>query len=135
MNLYEPRQLADSMRVVRKNTIATAEDIPEAACSPRARSASSLFPRFSIWSRDSPAPANNTPRRFFRKHPPRQRETEMKTYPIVALFIALLLTGCAMGPNYQRPAVQTPLSFRAPEPSSAAQGESLADLQWFEVFK
>src|SRR5918996_4958557 len=29
MNLYEPRQLADSMRVVRKNTIAIAEDIPE----------------------------------------------------------------------------------------------------------
>jgi len=30
MNLYEPRQLADGMRVVRKNTIAIAEDIPEA---------------------------------------------------------------------------------------------------------
>jgi hypothetical protein len=29
MNLYEPRQLADSMRVVRENTIAIAEDIPE----------------------------------------------------------------------------------------------------------
>ena len=29
MNLYEPKQLADSMRVVRKNTIAIAEDIPE----------------------------------------------------------------------------------------------------------
>ena len=30
MNLYEPKQLADSMRGVRKNTIAIAEDIPEA---------------------------------------------------------------------------------------------------------
>src|SRR2546425_533053 len=30
MNLYEPKRLADSMRVVRKNTIAIAEDIPEA---------------------------------------------------------------------------------------------------------
>jgi uncharacterized damage-inducible protein DinB len=30
MNLYVPGQLADSMRVVRKNTIAIAEDIPEA---------------------------------------------------------------------------------------------------------
>ena len=29
MGLYEPKQLADSMRVVRKNTIAIAEDIPE----------------------------------------------------------------------------------------------------------
>jgi uncharacterized damage-inducible protein DinB len=30
MNLYEPKHLADSMRVVRKNTSAIAEDIPEA---------------------------------------------------------------------------------------------------------
>jgi uncharacterized damage-inducible protein DinB len=30
MNLYTPKQLVDSMRVVRKNTIAIAEDIPEA---------------------------------------------------------------------------------------------------------
>jgi uncharacterized damage-inducible protein DinB len=30
MSLYEPKQLADSMRVVRRNTIAIAEDIPEA---------------------------------------------------------------------------------------------------------
>jgi hypothetical protein len=30
MNLYEPMQLVDSMHVVRKNTIAIAEDIPEA---------------------------------------------------------------------------------------------------------
>jgi len=30
MNLYEPRQRADSMRVVRKNTIAIAEDIRDA---------------------------------------------------------------------------------------------------------
>ena len=29
MNLYGPRQLADSMRTVRKNTILIAEDIPE----------------------------------------------------------------------------------------------------------
>ena len=60
----------------------------------------------------------------------------MKTYPIVvALFIAFLLTGCTVGPNYQRPVVQTPQSFRSPEPQSAAQAESVADLKWFEVFK
>jgi uncharacterized damage-inducible protein DinB len=29
MNLYGPKQLADSMRIVRKNTILIAEDIPE----------------------------------------------------------------------------------------------------------
>ena len=31
MNLYGPKQLADSMRTVRKNTILIAEDIPEAS--------------------------------------------------------------------------------------------------------
>ena len=29
MNLYTPKQLADSMRVVRKNTIVIAEDSPK----------------------------------------------------------------------------------------------------------
>jgi uncharacterized damage-inducible protein DinB len=35
MNLYGPKQLADSMRTVRKNTILIAEDIPEASYSYR----------------------------------------------------------------------------------------------------
>ncbi len=59
----------------------------------------------------------------------------MKNYLIATLFVALLLTGCAVGPNYQRPSVPTPQSFRAPEPLPATQAESLADLKWFEVFK
>ena len=32
MSTCEPKQIADSMRVVRKNTITIAEDIPEAHC-------------------------------------------------------------------------------------------------------
>jgi len=36
MNLYGPKQLAESMRTVRKNTILIAEDIPEASYSYRA---------------------------------------------------------------------------------------------------
>ncbi len=35
MNFYGSKQLADSMRTVRKNTILIAEDIPEASCSYR----------------------------------------------------------------------------------------------------
>jgi len=45
------------------------------------------------------------------------------------------LTGCTVGPNYQRPLVSTPASFRAPEPLPPDQAASLADLKWFEVFK
>jgi NodT family efflux transporter outer membrane factor (OMF) lipoprotein len=46
-----------------------------------------------------------------------------------------LLSSCAVGPNYARPAVPVPLSFRAPDPLPAPQAASLADLKWFEIFK
>jgi multidrug efflux system outer membrane protein len=49
--------------------------------------------------------------------------------------MAIVLAGCTVGPNYRRPAVATPASFRAPEPLPADQAASLADLKWFEVFK
>jgi multidrug efflux system outer membrane protein len=49
--------------------------------------------------------------------------------------MAVILTGCAVGPNYERPNVPTPITFRAPEPLPADQAASLADLKWFEVFK
>jgi multidrug efflux system outer membrane protein len=47
---------------------------------------------------------------------------------------AALLTGCAVGPNYKRPQVEIPASFRAVEPLPERQATSLADLKWFEVF-
>ena len=57
-------------------------------------------------------------------------------YPVIAVTIAAgLLTSCAVGPNYVRPAVPVPANFRAPEPLPAPQAESLADLKWFEIFK
>ncbi len=48
---------------------------------------------------------------------------------------AVTLSGCTVGPNYKRPQVPVPTSFRAPEPLSESQGASLADLKWFEVFR
>jgi outer membrane protein, multidrug efflux system len=51
------------------------------------------------------------------------------------VLLAVFSTACAVGPDYHRPAVQVPQSFRAPEPLPAPQAESLADLKWFEVFK
>ena len=45
------------------------------------------------------------------------------------------LTGCEVGPNYHRPAVQTPTSFRALAPETKAlEQASYADLPWWEVF-
>jgi outer membrane protein, multidrug efflux system len=54
---------------------------------------------------------------------------------IVILIAAVSTTGCTLGPNYHRPAVQIPQNFRAPEPLPAPQAESFADLKWWEVFK
>jgi outer membrane protein, multidrug efflux system len=48
-------------------------------------------------------------------------------------FILFLLSGCAVGPNYQRPKANTPTEYRDSERS--AQQASIADLPWWEVFK
>src|SRR3984893_17083699 len=53
----------------------------------------------------------------------------------IALTLAFLLTGCTVGPNYHRPAIQTPDTFRSPSPTPANDRASLADLKWWEVFK
>jgi outer membrane protein, multidrug efflux system len=49
--------------------------------------------------------------------------------------IAMLLAGCTVGPNYQRPKVAVPENFRAPSPLPEPEAASLADLKWFEVFR
>jgi NodT family efflux transporter outer membrane factor (OMF) lipoprotein len=49
--------------------------------------------------------------------------------------MVLILSGCAVGPNYERPNIPAPVSFRAPEPLPPDQAASLADLKWFEVFR
>ena len=46
----------------------------------------------------------------------------------------LVLCGCTVGPNYQRPKLATPAQFRAPEPLPVQEAFSLADLKWFELF-
>ncbi len=60
----------------------------------------------------------------------------MKTYSSIAVASAILaLSGCTVGPDYKRPQVAVPASFRAPEPLPETQAASLADLKWFEVFR
>src|SRR5260370_23668779 len=54
---------------------------------------------------------------------------------IAPTVVAFLLTGCTVGPNYHRPAIQTPDAFRSPVPTPANDPASLADLKWWEVFK
>jgi len=51
------------------------------------------------------------------------------------ILIAGLLAGCIVGPNYKRPTVAIPATFRAPDPLPPQQAASFADLKWFEVFQ
>src|SRR5215469_11842244 len=51
------------------------------------------------------------------------------------ILIAAVSVGCTVGPNYKRPSVAVPTSFRAPDPLPPAEAASVADLKWFEVFK
>jgi len=51
---------------------------------------------------------------------------------VIGLCSLVFMAGCAIGPNYKRPAVDAPGSFRfAASPST----NSFGDLPWWEVFK
>src|SRR5919109_3679108 len=52
----------------------------------------------------------------------------------VALAAAVSLSGCMVGPDYQRPPVTAPGVFRG-APPTAPDPQSIGDLKWFEVFK
>ncbi|MGO9618376.1 MAG: TolC family protein, partial [Bryobacteraceae bacterium] len=49
----------------------------------------------------------------------------------LAVLTALLLAGCAVGPNYKRPAVAVPDQYRG----AAMDAASLADKKWSELFQ
>lgn len=52
---------------------------------------------------------------------------------IAALGVGLLAAGCTLGPDYRRPAVSTPQTWRDGPP--AADAASLADLAWWDLFQ
>ena len=52
---------------------------------------------------------------------------------LVAISIALTLTGCLVGPDYKRPETSPPPQFRFA--SGSVEQASLADLKWFELFQ
>src|ERR1700740_1115373 len=66
----------------------------------------------------------------------RNRQTNFVANATLILITALVLSGCAVGPNYHRPAVQAPAVFHSPEDSQQpeAQSASVADLSWWQVF-
>lgn len=64
--------------------------------------------------------------------------SQFNTKKLWAVFIlaTMMISACTVGPNYHRPLVQTPTSFREPAGSETtdANAASFADLPWWEVF-
>jgi NodT family efflux transporter outer membrane factor (OMF) lipoprotein len=55
---------------------------------------------------------------------------------LFAMMTAALAASCSVGPNYKRPLVQMPSTYRDVAATAAQPGpQSLADLQWSEIFK
>ncbi len=54
---------------------------------------------------------------------------------VLLIGIICFSASCTVGPNYRRPQLATPETFRAPDPLPPGQADSFADLKWFEVFK
>jgi outer membrane protein, multidrug efflux system len=52
---------------------------------------------------------------------------------LVVVLIATVATACTLGRNYERPSIQTPSTYRSA--SGQPTAASLADLQWFELFR
>jgi outer membrane protein, multidrug efflux system len=59
------------------------------------------------------------------------------TLSLALLGLAALLAGCAVGPNYRRPLVDVPTSYRGAAQERAANTEStsLGDEKWWKVFQ
>ena len=57
----------------------------------------------------------------------------MKKFLLLA--IAVLLSGCAVGPNYKRPTVSVPTDYRDSMPSPTAPGSSLGNEKWWDVYQ
>ena len=56
---------------------------------------------------------------------------------LILLSLALLASGCTVGPNYKRPIVAVPDSYRGmiPEQITPAQIASLGDQKWWDIFQ
>src|SRR5262245_20684238 len=64
---------------------------------------------------------------------PQARKMQPTGVFIIFVCFAWLATGCAVGPHYKRPGVDSPARFRSGP--SEAPTNTLADLQWWEIYR
>src|SRR2546423_1346366 len=83
---------------------------------------------------ESPSPSNHTPPERLQTGEKRPWSFEVGHSSRLAIaFVVIISTGCSVGPNYKRPAITPPESFRGVLGPVATN--SLAELPWWEVFK
>jgi multidrug efflux system outer membrane protein len=58
-----------------------------------------------------------------------------RAFAALASAAALALSSCMMGPNYKRPAVDVPATYRAPAQVQPETANSLGDEKWWSVFR
>lgn len=70
-------------------------------------------------------------------HDHRAARQRKRCAPIIVALATALATGCAVGPDYKRPAVNTPAQYRraASDTNTTVTSQSLADLGWWQTFK
>ncbi|WP_211467087.1 efflux transporter outer membrane subunit [Collimonas silvisoli] len=67
--------------------------------------------------------------------PPRSLRTQRPlTATIMAAAIALSLTACAVGPDYVRPAMDVPASYKESGPWKQAQPQQIDSSNWWEIY-
>ena len=56
---------------------------------------------------------------------------------VALLSVLILCSGCAVGPNYKRPAVSVPGTYRGltPEEAAKTQSASIGDQKWWDIFQ
>lgn len=55
--------------------------------------------------------------------------------PLAVCLFAILLAGCTLGPNYQRPAIEAPAAYRGEISGEAISAASLGNEKWWEIFQ
>src|SRR5882762_4330196 len=60
----------------------------------------------------------------------------MRKYAVI-LFLPIVCVGCTVGPNYRKPTVAVPETYRGLTTEEVAKAEtaSLGDQKWWEVFQ
>ncbi len=66
-----------------------------------------------------------------------RKQTRGKSAALGLCLLAIAATGCTVGPNYHRPSVEVPSSFKEPPPAGwkeAAPNDAIAKGNWWDVF-